>query len=128
MFTWIKTSVSKRVLRWWLRTHSTFVSSCKISTKQNGRQRIYRASVVQSCDNLFDAERIAESVIQKWLEQNRDSFESQPQLKWRKGHQLTCTTLEFENKTVIRLLDELRSQECQERFVIEEQLVVELDD
>jgi len=127
MFAWVKTSVSNRVLRWWLRAHSIFVSSCRISTKQNGSLRTYRASIVQSCDNLFDAERIAENVVQKWLEQNRTRFESQPELKWRKGHQLTCTALEFENKTVIRLLEELRSQECRERSAIEE-VVLEPDD
>lgn len=127
MLTWIKTSVSNRMLRWWLRSNVTFVSSCRINTKQKGCQRAYRATIVQSCHNLFDAERLAERVVQDWLNQNRASFESEPELKWRKGHPLTSNTVEFESNTVIRLLDELRRKDCRERSVIEE-LTLEIDE
>jgi hypothetical protein len=120
MFTWIKSGISNRVLKKWLREHTTFVCSCKISTQQNGSQRTFRGSIVQCCDNLFDAERIAESIIQKWLDENESTFEVRPDLKWRKGHQLTCATLELECKTVRRLLDGLRKQGDRVNSVIEE--------
>ena len=127
MLAWIKTSVSIQRLRWWLRSNTTFVSSCRISIKQYGRPHTYRATIVQTCHNLFDAETFAEAVVQKWLNQNESSFESEPELKWRKGHPITINTLEFESDTVVRLLEELRKQNCRECSVIEE-LIVEPDE
>ena len=127
MLTWIKTSVSIRRLRWWLRSNTTFVSSCRILTKQFGSTHSYRATIVQTCHNLFDAEGLAEGVVEKWLSQNGASFESKPELKWRKGHPLTCSTLEFESETVIRLLEELRKKNCRECSAIEE-LILASDD
>ena len=127
MLTWIKTSVSIRRLRWWLRSNATFVSSCRIRIKQYGSPHTYRATIIQNCHNLFDAEKFAEDVVQKWIIQNGANFESEPELKWRKGHPLTSNTLEFESDTVIRLLEELRKQNCRERSVVEE-LIVETDE
>lgn len=127
MLTWIKTSVSIRVLRWWLRSNATFVSSCRIHIKQFGSSHTYRATIVQTCHNLFDAERLAEAVVEKWLSQNGASFESEPELKWRKGHPVTSNTFEFESETVIRLLEELRKKNCRECTAIDE-LILESDE
>ena len=127
MLTWIKTSVSIRRLRWWLRSNTTFVSSCRIRTKQFGSPHTYRATIVQTCHNLFDAETFAEGVVQEWLNQNGASFECEPELKWRKGHPLISNTFEFESDKVIRLLEELRKKNCRECSAIEE-LIVETDE
>ena len=70
---------------------------------------------------------MAEGIVQQWLDQNRVKFDGEPEQKWRKGHPLTSNSLELESDTVIRLLEELRTQKCRERSVIEELKVEPVD-
>ena len=119
MLTWIKASVSKQMLRRWLRTNTTFVFSCRISTRCASHDQRYVATIVVTRTNFGVAEESAQSFVTQWVQQHCRDNDNELEIKWRKARALTDKSLEFENEGTIRLLDSMRRQRCNEKSLVE---------
>jgi hypothetical protein len=103
-----------------LKKHPTFVYSCKINAIQNGVECRYRVTVVQTGSSFLEGEERAAGVVREWLEQHRNQFDSDPDLKWLTGRPVFLTGLELESEAVRRLLTQMRKDGSLVSSVIEE--------
>lgn len=116
----IQASLSTRLSSLWLKKHPTFVYSCKISATRSGVECRYRVTAVQTGRSFLEGEEYAAGVAREWLEQHRNQFDSDPELKWLTGRPVFMTGLELESEAIRRLLTQMRKEGTQVSSVIEE--------